>query len=152
MIAGSLKGEMWLGHRLLGLGTQFDLVGSLVLFSGIVGVGGGNHWDAILRAQGNEFLVNQRLAPDAVTLNLQVEILPENLEQLLERILSSVVLPLLQCMGDDAAQTRRGCDDALMVLLQHCPCHMGLTVEVVERLGSQLQQILIPPEVLGQQD
>ena len=36
MIAGSLKGEMWLGHRLLGLGTQFDLVGSLVLFSGIV--------------------------------------------------------------------------------------------------------------------
>ena len=29
---------------------------------------------------------------------------------------------------------------------------MGLAVKVVERLGSQLQQILIPPEVLGQQD
>ena len=152
VVPGALKCEVGFRHRLLGLGAKQYLVGRLVLLRGVVGVGGGDHLDTVLLAQGQDLLIDLLLTLDAVPLDLQIEILAKQSLKLLDRVLGGLGVVVHQRPGDDASQAGRADDNALVILLQHLPCDIGLAVEVVEGLRCELQQVLIPLEVLGQQD
>ena len=88
-----------------------------------------------------------------VTLQLQVEVLPEDPLKPLDATLCLLDIPIKDVLGDLPAEASRGYDDALMVLLQQLLVDAGAVVVAIDPgARDHLDEVLVAGEVLSQQD
>ena len=138
---------------LAGLDAQQHVVGLRVLLPEVVGVVGAHHGQPRLLVEPEDALIHDLLVPDAVVLELQVEVVrAEDVRQLQGVVPGILVLPVPQPPGDFAGQARGQGHQAAAVLPQQLQIHPGLDVEALRPAhGHQVGQVPVPLLVLAQQ-
>ncbi len=138
---------------LAGLDAQQHVVGLRVLLPEVVCVIGAHHGQTRLLVDPEDALVHDLLVPDAVVLELQVEVVrAEDIRQLQGVVLGVLILPVPQPPGDLPRQTRRQSHQSPAVLAQQLQIDPGLDIEPLRPpFGHQIGEVTVPLLILAQQ-
>ena len=140
-------------HEALGLYAQEHVLSLGILLVGIVDVVGDHSLEAQIIGQLLELGQHHLLLPDAVVLELDIEVLPEHGLEPPGDGVGLLVPALQQVLGDVSRKAGGQADKALAVFRQQIVVDAGLVVEAVdEGLGREAHEVLVADLVLGEED